>query len=902
MHANRVNRASSKSRLKFSAAGLSIVAAMQSLAQATPAVFFTDDITLGQTRFNNTVASADPTAILFSHTITDLTAANFSVTSGGTTVYVRTSQAGAPADYASYSGFTTWGVSYDTNVGFDAAVDAGYTIEFFADAGYTTPFIVNAVGVETLDWGTCCTGTNSTPTGSAPGTAIYMVFDPSSTASINAVGNITTPIPSTTHFVAAIDDRNSFSSVTLTPNGIGEFFGAGGLLTFSFVPIGSVPAGSSYVTVGGIVIPDIDLGGPYTTQQLNNGDVNPVFDGGILRLAGSGEVSTDFTVNPTGGEIDTNGEDATFSGEITGSGDLMKSGAGTLTLSGLNTLTGGFGVTNGTLSIQGVTSVSGIDVLSGGALGGNGLILGDVTVYAGGVLAPGASPGALTVTGDVTMASGANFIAEIDGYGTGTGAGNFDRVVLLGADSVFTAGGTITPVLREIGGDANNDFMPKVGDKFVVVSAAGGVGGAFASLVQPSEGLPENGRFEIAYGSNTISLVIAPELYDALITGYSSLNGRRAARAMDSIRDAMGAGPTAEATSLFQSLLGLNATSAAGAFTQIGGEIHADALAIASRGSLAVRDDALFASPGSPGSALGDHCSVADDESRAVKTASGDCPDDVRGQAWMSVSGSRQMTYSDAYAASYQDERYAIDAGLNVYHGGGARIDLIGGYTRGDIATNFVGRGYVETYTGIVRGLMSKGGFVAQAAVGGTMARIETSRTVHVGGNIASNDSDRGAYLAHIDASLSYPVTINPGLIVSPFASAHAEYINADGYTEKGPDEFALEIEKTDLTTGRTRLGAYGAQSFTAFGKPMRIAASGAWRREIDGASLAREVNLHGAGWETRSASIGDNIAEVKVGWSAEVSKGVAVTAEYRGEVSRAMRNNNALIGLSVVW
>ena len=230
MHANRVNRASNRSRLKFSAASLSIVAAMQSVAQATPAVFFTDDITLGQTRFNNTVAAADPSATLFSYTITDLSAADFSVTSGGTTVYVRTSQAGAPADYASYSGFTTWGVSYDTVVGFDSAVDAGYTIEFFADAGYTTPFIVNAVGVETLDWGTCCTGTNTTPTGTAPGTAIYMVFDPDSTASINQIGNITTPIPSTTHFVAAIDDTNSFSSVTLTPNGIGEFFGAGGLL------------------------------------------------------------------------------------------------------------------------------------------------------------------------------------------------------------------------------------------------------------------------------------------------------------------------------------------------------------------------------------------------------------------------------------------------------------------------------------------------------------------------------------------------------------------------------------------------------------------------------------------------------------------------------------------------
>src|SRR3546814_4077997 len=74
-----------------------------------------------------------------------------------------------------------------------------------------------------------------------------MQFDGSSPL---LVGGISTPIMGEEHFIAAIDDRNAFSSVTMVPNGSGEAFGAGGVLIFSTLQLNSVPEGSSVVTIG----------------------------------------------------------------------------------------------------------------------------------------------------------------------------------------------------------------------------------------------------------------------------------------------------------------------------------------------------------------------------------------------------------------------------------------------------------------------------------------------------------------------------------------------------------------------------------------------------------------------------------------------------------------------------
>lgn len=1065
-------------RRLYCGAAAGCLAALAGGAQAAPAVFFTDDLSEGQTRFTQTVASAASDAVIFTYDFDMSSPSAFSVTEGGTTVYVRTFLGASPATY-SYDGFQTWGVSYNAANGFAAVVDSGFTIEFYEDSGYTTPFASNAVGIQTYDWGTCCTGVNTTPDGTVAGSAIYMVFNPDTDASINLIGNITSSIPSTNHFVAAIDDRNSFSSVTLAPNGSGEAFGAGGYLMFSFVPIGSVPEGSSYVDVGDTAtpsIPDIDAGGPYTTVQLNNGAVNPVFDGGELDLSAGGEVTSNFTVTANNGAINTNGFNAVFSGDLSGTGGLVKIGEGVLTLAGANSFTGGLGIAEGggvevasdaalggasnailfgggalfttasfvterntsidgdggafspagetvlthngqivgdgtliktgagvlvlggasntfaggvdirdgvlavgadaalgdiegsvvlnggafrtlegfatargfevgpengaidttagadltlggevsgpgylvktgagsltvggDLDLAGVTVLEGslylhsaqaeaafFDVMSGGVLLGNGNLAGDVSVNAGGILSPGASPGTLTVAGDVTMTAGSTFLVEIDGYGTGTGAGNYDRLVLTGADSVFTAGGSLAPVLRGITGDANNDFTPEVGDVFTIVSAEGGVEGAFDALLQPQEGLPAHLRFEVGYDENAVRLFITPELFDNVVASYGRGNDRRAARALDAARGLSASAPSA---AFFSSLRGLDDAQVASAFADISGEIHAIGLAVALRGANIVRNGYMFEGAGLTAESFSEACFGVPqtEENRLAR----DCAS--QDDAWLEISSSLQKVGADSLGYGYDDERYAVQAGVNLLRGDDYRLDLVGGYTRGDIAAAR-DEGYVETRTIGLRAAARLDDLTLNAAVGGTFARIETTSWVGVPGNTAPNESDKDAAIAHLDVAASYPAYSKPGLVIAPFVGVQAEYISAEGYAESGPAAYALEVEKRDLAAGRTRLGVAGGKSLKVFGMASKISTRGAWVQEFDSASFKRNVSLHGAGWEARSASIGDNLAEFSAAWKVEVLPGVVAGVEYKGQYSEQSKTNEGLIGVSVRW
>lgn len=249
-------------------------------ALAVPAVFFDGVTANGQSTFSNVVTTASPTATIFSYDFSTSASNTFSVTQGGTTVYVRTTRNGTANSFS--GGLDNWSVGYNVNggtAGWAEALNEGFKVEFFSDASYTSPYLVNAVGITVNDWGTCCTTGGVTPDGSVvPGSAIYAVFDASGSPSTTLIGNITNSADRATldnrHFVAAIDDRNSFNSVTFVPNGSGEAFGAGGTLLFSIVPLNSVPAGSSSVTVGH----------PHLALRVLQATANPVFK--VAQFAG----------------------------------------------------------------------------------------------------------------------------------------------------------------------------------------------------------------------------------------------------------------------------------------------------------------------------------------------------------------------------------------------------------------------------------------------------------------------------------------------------------------------------------------------------------------------------------------------------------------------------------------
>lgn len=142
--------------------------------------------------------------------------------------------------------------------------------------------------------------------------------------------------------------------------------------------------------------------------------------GGTLDLSGGSDHSLQ-TLNGTGGKVDLGATTLTlqtgaYVGEIAGTGGLQKYGAGTLALNGVNSYTGNTQVMGGLLQIGADAShatarVNGnITVANHATLGGFGQVNGDVTVTAGGRLAPGNPGGVFTVNGDLSL--GASSLVE----------------------------------------------------------------------------------------------------------------------------------------------------------------------------------------------------------------------------------------------------------------------------------------------------------------------------------------------------------------------------------------------------------------------------------------------------------------------------------------------------------
>src|SRR5207249_3645474 len=91
-----------------------------------------------------------------------------------------------------------------------------------------------------------------------------------------------------------------------------------------------------------------------------------------------------------------------------------------------------------------------ITVNNSGKLGGNGSILGTVTVNGGGHVAPGNSVGTISV-GGLTLNSGALLDVEGDG-------GGFDRINVT-VDNAFSIAGPTTISLSDLGGVTSGDYV-----------------------------------------------------------------------------------------------------------------------------------------------------------------------------------------------------------------------------------------------------------------------------------------------------------------------------------------------------------------------------------------------------------------------------------------------------------
>ena len=182
-------------------------------------------------------------------------------------------------------------------------------------------------------------------------------------------------------------------------------------------------------------------------------------------------------VNNSGLLIFNRVENLSYGGTISGTGSMEKQATGTLTLTGTNSYTGSTTVTAGTLLVNGILGNSPITVLNG-TLGGNGAILGPVTVL--GTLAPGTSIGVLTISNSLSL-SGVTVMELNAATGTNDLVRGLTSVSYGGTLTLSNLAGTIT---------ASNTFK---------LFSANSYNGVFATLSPASPGL------NLAWNTNTLA-------------------------------------------------------------------------------------------------------------------------------------------------------------------------------------------------------------------------------------------------------------------------------------------------------------------------------------------------------------------------------------------------------------
>ncbi|MBS0272666.1 MAG: autotransporter domain-containing protein [Proteobacteria bacterium] len=194
------------------------------------------------------------------------------------------------------------------------------------------------------------------------------------------------------------------------------------------------------------------------------------------KIAVSPNAALDFNLAP--------GQSVTYGGSITGAGNVkVNAPGGKLTMTGTQPYDGTTSVNQGTFALNGSLPNSEVFVAQGATIMGNGNMN---SLAVNGIVAPGNSIGKITVATTFTMTPTATYQAEIDGSGA------TDLIAVGGAASLA---GTL-----QVSGTNLSQFKNQT---FTILTANGGVGGAFANLTSLSRL-----KYTVQYLANAVNITI----------------------------------------------------------------------------------------------------------------------------------------------------------------------------------------------------------------------------------------------------------------------------------------------------------------------------------------------------------------------------------------------------------
>ncbi|MBK1842901.1 autotransporter domain-containing protein [Azospirillum sp. YIM B02556] len=653
---------------------------------------------------------------------------------------------------------------------------------------------------------------------------------------------------------------------------------------------GALTVASGSATVGGVVAAPVSVAGGGSLTVVQGGGVG----GTVTASGGSVLVAANGIIN--GAVTASNGAGITVDGAImapvtvSGSTLTVNGGGGT----GAVTVGGG-----GSVTVNGTVSGS-VTAASGSALGGGGTILGDAAVA--GTLSPGNSPGVLTVGGSVTLAGTSVYRAEIDGPTAGTGAGHHDRVAVQGG---FTAAGTLTPVLRGIGGDASNGYTATLGRSYAIVTAAGGVLGAFDRLVQPAEGLAANTRFDVLYDADSIRLTVTPDRYAAM--PGATRNRSAVGSAVDAIRPAAGMRLSGPLTPLFSGLYGLDADGTAGALDRLSGRLHADTLAadLANRrlmgqvvaGRLAsMRGEAVPTGGISLGGGSGNAVAVGVSGTERPAGNGG-------GGVWGLPLAAYGRTGSDGNAGGRSERIGGFLVGADHAYEGGVTAGLAIGYLRNRLsAQDGLGKATVDSYQATLYGsweVMGYPGPYVEGGLGYGYTRYDSDRSLSFGGFSQAATAKAGGHDLSAELAAGHRMALGDEAWIEPRAGLRVDRITRAAFDEEG-GAAALGVDAAAWTSLRSTIGLRGGTSLTVGGWTLRPEASLAWGHDFADVTATTTNRLAGAAFTADASKPGHDAALLGAGVGFALKDGVNAGVSVQDELRD--RGNSLSVSAGLKW
>lgn len=604
-----------------------------------------------------------------------------------------------------------------------------------------------------------------------------------------------------------------------------------------------------------------------TAEDLGAIGVDDIYGHGLLRLdrALSGPIAID--PNSTDDYVTDIPFDHQWLFDFASAGGMVKAGDGTLAVGreAAVAFAGRTFVERGKFQVDGYYQTAGTEVGPDGTLGGTGLLAGDVTIA--GTLAPGASPGTLTVAGNVTLADTARTEIEVDGPGTGNGAGNYDRLVLVGNGSTFAADGTLAPTLRGISAPATNAYTPPLGMPYsIVVAPDGRVTGSFDGIEQPNAGLIAGSRFDVVYGSKAVALVATPDNYrDLAALGLSqSAAARAVGGALQSLRPIAGVRPSDDVAALLDPVYLAGANQLAAGLDASAGTIYVDA------GQESLRSIGRFADTigHHQGNALSGSADAASDPFWSAVIGSSVDVDDG-GEGYDAKTGGLVLGAEGEVGGTF--------AGLQSVWLGGALS-----YTRTNLDDEH-GSADLDTYQAALYGSARLDAFVLRGAVGFGHVEADLVRSTLVSGLSASPDGNGG----FAEVNLGLPLASDVGVFV-PSVGVGYRVFRRGQVSEDGV--FGLDLAAKTFEEGYVTAGLAWQQSYLLNGVTLKPTVSVAYRGDFLDIADSQSATLIGAGFESAGADVGANAllasAGAELAFSDRLSAGLRYETEQRAHLS----------------